>query len=198
MKLPKVPSPEEAMEKLAPIFTELYAGFESGIFKARDYFEVEHIATDLSVASMLVRLHVKDRLLKAGLKDVTLENHSLCGLDFLYKDTHVRIWKSDDHTLPDPGQSQARQSFYQYNLEFSDREPYNKFIILWNLNHVGGLTLWLVCPKDFDAETRASEVHWFVPVPDPTKAIKAEQPARTYQDLPISRKDSAKKVSNKD
>jgi hypothetical protein len=60
------------------------------------------------------------------------------------------------------------------------------------------VTLWLVCPKDFDSETRASEVHWFVPVPDPTKAIKAEPAPRTYQDLPISRKDSAKKVSNKD
>ncbi len=126
MKLPKVPSPEESLEKLAPVFPELYAGFESGIFEARDYFEVKHITADLSVASMLIRLHVKDRLVKAGLKEVTLENHSLCGLDFLYKDTHVRIWKSDDHNLPDPGRSQARQSFYQYNLEFADREPYNK------------------------------------------------------------------------
>jgi hypothetical protein len=198
MKLPKVPSPEESLEKLTPLFPELYAGFESGIFEARDYFEVKHIATDLSVASMLIRLHVKDRLLKAGLKDVRLENHSLCGLDFLYKDMHVRIWKSDDHILPDPGRSRSRQSFYQYDLEFPDRAPYNKFVILWNLNDTGGVTLWLECPKNFDAETRVSEVHWFVPVPDPTKAIKAEPAPRTYQDLPIGRKDSAKKVSNKD
>jgi len=197
MKLPKVPSPEESLEKLAPIFTELYAGFESGIFKAREYFEVEHIVTDLSVASMLIRLHVKDRLLKAGLKEVKLENHSLCGLDFIYKDTHVRVWKSDDHNLPDPGRSLARQAFYQYNLEFPDRVPYNKFIILWNLNNTGGVTLWLECPKDFDAETRVSEVHWFVPVPDPARAIKAEPMSRPTQDLPIARRDSAKKASSK-
>ena len=198
MQLPKVPSPEESLEKLAAIFPELYAGFEHGIYKAREYFDVEHVAPDLSVTSMLVRLHVKDRLLKAGLKEVTLENHSLCGLDFLYKDTHVRIWKSDDHTLPDPGRSRARQEFYQYGLEFPDRTPYNKFVILWNINHTGGATLWLVCPKNFDAETRVSEVHWFVPVPEPTRSMTAEPARIPAQDLPIARRDSAKKASNKD
>jgi len=195
MSFPRVPSPEEALKDLAPVLPELYAGFENGLFEARDYFDAKHIALDRSALSMLVRLHVKDRLLKAGLKDVTLENHSLCGLHLVYKDIQVRIWKSEDHNLPDPGPSHERQAFYQYSLDFPDAKPYHKFVILWNLDDAGGIMLWLVCPKNFDAETRESEVHWFTPIVDPTKQIKSQPAQIAPKDLPITRKDVLKKAN---
>lgn len=196
MSFPKIASPEEALKMLSPILPELYAGFENGLFEARDYFNAKHIALDRSALSMLVRLHVKDRLAKAGLKEVTLENPSLCGLHFVYKDIQIRVWKSEDHNLPDPGPSEQRQAFYQYSLGFPDGQPYRKFAILWNLDDLGGLTLWLVCPKNFDAETRVSELHWYAPIIDPTKKIKAQLVAGTApKDLPITRKDVVKKTN---
>ncbi len=195
MSFPNVPSPEEATRILSPILPELYAGFENGVFEARDYFDTKHITLDRSALSMLVRLHVKDRLQKAGLQDVTLENPSLCGLHFVYKDVQVRIWKSEDHNLPDPRPSQERQAFYQYSLNFPDGKPYRKFIILWNLEATGEVKLWLVCPKNFDAETRESEVHWCIPIADPTKQIKTTPAGIAPKDLPITRRDVVKKAS---
>ena len=102
MNLPKVPTPEVALDLLSPVLPEIHAGFENGVFEARDYFLSKNVNLDRSALSMMIRLHVKDRLLKAGIKAVTVENNSLCGLSFRYKDCHVRVWKSEDEELPDP------------------------------------------------------------------------------------------------
>jgi len=182
---------------LSPILPEIYAGFENAVFEARDYFAAKSISLDRSALSMLIRLHVKDRLQKMGMTDVVLENPALCGLSFRHQDVCVRIWKSEDHQLPDPGASKTRQAYYQYSLPFDDGKNYRKFVILWNLDGGFHFTLWLVCPKNFDSETRESEVHWYAPIPDLALAITSETKVSRPSDLPIRRRESKKKTENR-
>lgn len=183
--------PQETLNQLSSIYPEIYAGFEYGIGKAKEYFQDEGIALECSVFSSLVRLHVKDYLHSKGIDGVAFYDLALCGLCFRYRQYLIRIWKAQDHQLPPPGPSETRQSFYnqQYRLDFNGDSVELDLAFLWNLDSRYNLSaLWLVCPKYFDPESATIEAHWSIPVPHPVLTIRVESIVGTPPDLPIDRK----------
>ena len=203
MTLPKyVPTPEEAVQKLSRVSPHLQPAFEDAIFQAVNYMETKKLEYDVNSLYMMIRLHVKNYLLKLGIEGVKFDNYSLEGLSLEEADAHWRIWKAESHELPPPGNSGARQDYYnqQYSLPFDGQEvgKLNKFAILWNLGPKNKVTLWLVCPKFYDDETKKSDSWWFRQIPEPTLGISVGTEIGTPpSDLQMEAKPKQKKNVNK-
>ncbi len=215
MRNPTIPTKEEALEILSPIHPEVHRSLDHGAFRSRAFFEAENAKPERSLQSMLVRYHAKNQLQKK-FPDVVFDNLSLCGISLLCRglkwrgrptDCRVRLWKSLDNQLPNPGPSNQKKIYYtqeQYELPFpagATRENGDveelKFAILWNLSSKGMLLpLWLVCPKKFDLETGEIEVWWDVEVPDPTLATKPGPRPSRRKDLPIPLKEKEEQEEN--
>jgi len=203
MNLPDyVPSPVEAVEMLSRVHPQLQPAFENAYFEATNYIETKKLSCDINTLCMLVRLHVKNHLVKLGIEGVEFDNYSLQGISFKESGAHWRVWKAEDHELPAPGSSGKRKAYYnqQYVLQF-DGEPkierINKFAILWNLGPGSKITLWLVCPKYYDDETKKSDCWWYVAIPDSTLNIPADtEIGKPSSDLPMEGKKEKKRETD--
>lgn len=204
MNLPAfVPTPEEGFQKLSHLIEHLQPAFEDAVFQAKNYMETKQLKYDVNSLYMMIRLHVKNYLTKLGIPETEFkfDDLSLEGISFrnVIEDARFRIWKAEDHELPPPGDSKTREAYYnqQYILNLdgdSKREKLNRFAVLWNLGPQNKLTLWLVCPKVWDDETKKADSWWSKQIPEPTLGIEVKTDIGTPSgDLPMESAANQKK-----
>jgi hypothetical protein len=186
MTFTSIPDPQETLQALSWLHPEIYRAIDHGALKAKEYFDAEGIEKESSIFSGLVRLHAREYLRNIGIETVKIEQVNLCGLFLRIPSYAIKMWKSEDESLPVPGTSTPKQEFYQQPL-FSDGTEIDELnlAVLWNLDSLDHLcAVWLACPKDGDE--KSAEVHWTIRIPDPTLAVSAPAPTDNPPDLPMA------------
>lgn len=169
----------------------LYEGFEAAVLDAREYFEARKVPIDPHLFAHLVRFALKNWLNAQGhasedTVDYQVEHLALSGIRFVFDHWDVRVFKAVDAkrfdgtpflALPAPGRSQAKQDFYQQQLELfapdgSARPVLLNMVIVWELTSGWNVRLFLACPKDGGNSRTSVEMFWpdVVEIPHPTTA----------------------------
>lgn len=194
MDLPAyVPTPEEGLEQLSPLTPHLQPALDNALFKTVSYVEAEELRCDASTFLTFVRAHVKSYLVKQNLQGIRFKDWSLSGIEFEIDGAYFRCWKRSENELPKPGTSTGRKSFLnqQYPLPYGDNgaPKIRNFIVLYVIGPLNKVTLWLVCPKQYDEEEHIPEAYWWVRIDEPVSSFGGSIIGQTPSgDLPISPK----------
>lgn len=185
MNSPTVPAPDVALKEISPATRLIYEAVEVGILEAKEYFGRLDEDVDPYLAADLVRFHAVRHIERKKSKVKGLHRESLPnnGLYVHFGIYRIRVRKSDEGDMPDPGPSRTMQAFYQQRLENwaeaageDELVPVN-LLIVWDAtrNYVL-LGMNLVCPK-YGSESRGSaQKHWEVEVPHPASTPRSAQP----------------------
>ena len=184
-----------ARTKLARLHRPLTEGLERGVEVARDYFgqrEVDH-----HLFAHIVRDHAAQTLAaQADRLAFEITRHSLAGIEIACEGRTCKIWKKHpDGYLPPPGHSRVRRGFLhqpaQLFIDFRGISrwvrPQNNLVYVWDLIE-DGVSVWLVCPKDFDQENiwKPTDYHWAIPIDHPAHELSPTVDfAGEEEDLPI-------------
>jgi hypothetical protein len=114
-------TPEFVMRDLAHLFPIVYTALDSGVFKAREYFEKQENEDDRKVdkylAPNIVRYHAVRHLRRAGQDAHEDDDNEMSmspipnnGIHVNYKKYKIKILKSNKGDLPIPGYSQSRRN----------------------------------------------------------------------------------------
>ncbi len=207
--MPTLPSFPHVLAQLQPVIPSVYSALEAALQKTREFFDVDTVEVDRSLAPNLVRYYAKRFLSEEGWSieyeqpDYELQPLPNNGLCLKYGRHEIRILKADDGELPAPGQSKSRQRFWNWNgqqsFDFSydhescesDQEELQNLhlIILWDVNsHTYQLNrLLLGCPVGGDITTASA--YFLEEIPHPLEVTGANTLADTavvIEDLDIS------------
>jgi hypothetical protein len=190
MDLPAfVPTPEEGLEILAPVSPHLQPAYDNALFETRTYVEAKELNCDMPTFLTFVRAHAKSYLVKRELPNVTFKDWSLSGIEWMIGDSIFRSWKGDDYELPPPGASKGKMKFLnqQYPLPFESTgtAKLRNFVVIYSIGPSNKITLWLVCPKKYNADDRISEAWWWVQIQDPALGITGPPANENPPDIPI-------------
>jgi hypothetical protein len=179
MKLPEfVPTPEEGLKLLERLLPHLQPAYDNSVFEANNYIETKKLKSDVNTLLTLVRLHVKNDLVKLGLEGIKFENLPLSGISFVENGGCFKSWKAASYELPRPGTGGRKHFLNQSSLllpfPYDKVEKINNFVILWNLKQKNKVTLWLVCPKRYDEEERIVEAWWHIQIEDPASTMSGK------------------------
>lgn len=180
MILHSVPSPEETRDRLASLLATVWAALESGLLKAREYFEVEGTEIDPWLAASITRYHARI-FLEAHQHDGDYERIDLlnCGLRVVAvrDNTRFDVWirKSDDGSMPVPQSDNMMEFCHQPVLHGFYPDPdldtmqALALLALWeapkNYTHITALSLSL--PAQGGQSRADVSEHWNIPVPHP-------------------------------
>jgi hypothetical protein len=188
-----VPSPEQVQREIGSELSLITTALDFGSRKVRAYFDREDQGTvDRNLAPNILRYQAKKYLRKAGKQAADEEDEeealrcmpvSNNGLFLKVGRYNIRIRKSDDGDIPAPGDSKARQKFYQQpirevfeNNDGEEGESIN-LLVVWDVVTPYALSAaTLACPLD-GKETKASVLlHWQAPLPilEHSGSIEAE------------------------
>jgi hypothetical protein len=196
MKNPNYPAPDVALKETASVHRLIFKAIESSVVIAKTYFDKLDQEIDPWLAASMVRYHaglyIDRRLPKIkGLHREPLPNS---GLYLEFKRYRIRIRKSDEGEMPDPGPSQTMQAFYQQRLlgwdsVVGDDEsiPVN-LLVVWDATRSYVLLgMDLVCPKYGSEDKDSAEQHWKIAVPHPAATLPPVQPGP--KDIPAAESD---------
>jgi hypothetical protein len=183
---PREVTPEEALERLAPVTALIYRALEYGTEQAREFFENGR-PVDPHLFSGLVRYHSREFLRREEHAAIgfSLENLSNIGLKVNYARFILRLWKAtDDGLLPPPGLSATRADFYNQPLPLFDSNDelllVTRLAILWDVNSALSLSeVTLVCPSESVEAWKPGHSHWEIPIPHPAEAIQPHESLTT-------------------
>lgn len=203
MENPTYPAPDIALKETAPATRFIYKALEAAVVVAKEYFDNLDKEVDPFLAADLVRYHAVLYMDKKGSEvegfdRKPLPNNGLC---VHFGNYRIRVRKSDEGDIPDPGPSRTMQAFYQQRLEGWDQiadddgSALVNVLIIWDAtrNYVL-LGMKLVCPKDGSESRRSAEKYWEIAIPHPASTLRPAQPkpntptASTAEDLPYIRK----------
>ncbi len=202
---PYVPTPEEGLEQQAQVTPHLQPALDNALFETTTYFESKNLQCDVSTFLTLLRAHIKDYLVKQKIPGVKFKDWSLSGIEWQIGDVICRSWKGVGHELPPPGLSAGRIKFlnqqYPLPLEFSEATKLRNFVVLYDIGPSNKITLWLVCPKRYDADDRIAEAWWWIQIPEPAAGMSGTigptavgTPARDLDNIQPKVPQSDKKV----
>jgi hypothetical protein len=170
MKLPPlIPSLEQALEDIRPIIGRLIAAFDHATGEARATAEEREY--DGSYFSHQVRFEAKMELKGSGIEaeDCELEDTPNTGICIAHPGYSIRVLRSQDGEIPDPGDSDRRKRFLeqqseQLNLFQEDQTPGHSperepthLVMLWETVGRFFSGFWLICP---DGVGRQHFKHW--------------------------------------
>jgi len=175
----------------------VYKAIESSAVIAKTYFDkLDEQEVDTWLASHIVRYHagiyIDQRLSK--IKGLHREPLANSGLYLEFKNYRIRIRKSDEGEMPDPGPSLTMQAFYQQRLHgwdsvVGDEEPAPvNLLIVWDATRSYVLLgMDLVCPKHGSEDRGSAEKHWKIAIPHPAATLR---PVRSEPiDIPAAESD---------
>ena len=159
---PIIPTFADAREDLKSIIDRLFPAFQDGINEARDYASKKN-HFDGSFFSHQVRFLAKLNLKNDGIEaeDCELEDTANSGLCLLSAKYRVRVLKSADGEIPDPGDSDRRKRYLNQQPEQQmelfeykpvvtagmEREPAH-VVFLWEIDSEKFFTgVWVACPN---------------------------------------------------
>jgi hypothetical protein len=186
-------APEAVHKELRPLLDVLYDVFEKAVAKTISYLQgtmlelhgtANECPPDPYVFSQLVRFHASELLDSQRASDLgfLLRRLPNSGIFLEYRGYQIRVWKADEGQLPAPGNSQAKQDFYQQEF-FADIRP-RKLAVLWESFINGEVSLILACPKGEGDPWEIGQSHWEISVPHPAQAlISAEALAQNVDDF---------------
>ena len=194
-------APEVILPEVRPLTDLLYMVLEKAVAEAQNYLETktceirgigpDEIEIDPYAFSQLVRFHASEMLDSKAYSDIgyLLERLPNSGMLVRFAGRQIRIWKADEGKLPAPGNSRAKQDFYQQPL-FDDDTP-RKLAVLWESYRSGEVLLILACPKGNGEPWESGQSHWEVTVPHPAE-VKRANPTQTadmgdFDDLRFNR-----------
>jgi hypothetical protein len=161
---PFVPSPEEGLDLLSPVTPHLQPAYDNALFETNAYVESKELLCDGSTFLTIVRAHAKSYLVKRNIPGVQFKDWSLSGIEWKIDESIFRSWKGHDYELPPPGLSKGRMRFlnqqYPLPLEYTETTKLRNFVVVYSIGLSNKVTLWLVCPKKYDADERISEAWW--------------------------------------
>lgn len=207
MKNPNYPAPDVALKEIASVHRLAFKAIESSVVIAKTYFDKldEEIDPDPWLAASMVRYHTARYIDQRAsrIKGLYREPLANSGLYLQFKRYRIRIRKSDEGDLPDPGPSQTMQAFYQQRLHgwdsiVGDEEsaPVN-LLIVWDATRSYVLLgMDLVCPKHGSEDRGSAEKHWKIAIPHPAATLRPVRPEpkdvpaaeSDVDDLPYTRK----------
>lgn len=175
------PGAEETVLELKELLEIIETAVRFGCLKTQEFFHRENRGKpiDRALAPNLVRHFAKRSLLEARQQVIEDEDQfdpqwiANNGLYVVYGRYHIRILKADSGDIPPPGQSAARQSFYQQAaLRFQaedgqdqSQEPIN-LVLIWDVVAPYTLSaLILACPLDGKTTRQSVELVWKVNIP---------------------------------
>lgn len=183
----RVPTFQEALDRIQPIITGLYEAAEKAAQSARMFFDQEADgAVDPYLFPNLFRFHAKRYLDALGheVKEFGRDSLPNNGLLVRFNGFHLRILKAQNKGVPPPGQSESKQAYYcqQLALPYSDAAtPGLNLPIDWNLLVIWDVTkeyvlrdLQLGLPKIVLEDDFL--MHWVEPIPHPVLAITQSAP----------------------
>jgi hypothetical protein len=175
---PFVPTPEDGLDLLSPVAPHLQPAMDNALFKTTTYVESENLECDGSTFLTFVRAHAKNYLVKQKMAGVEFKDWSLSGIEWRIGDAIFRSWKGVGHELPPPGLSVGRMRFlnqqYPLALDYSGVKKLRNFVVLYDIGPSNKITLWLVCPKKYDAEERIAEAWWWIQIPEPAAGMSGQ------------------------
>ncbi len=191
MDLPTfVPSPEEGLELLSPVSPHLQPAYDNALFETKSYVESKDLTCDGSTFLTFVRAHAKSYLLKRNIAGVQFKDWSLSGIEWSIGESIFRSWKGNDYELPPLGYSKGRMKFlnqqYPLPLDFGGATKLRNFVVIYSISPSNKVTLWLVCPKQYNAEDRISEAWWWIQIPDPALGLSGPTSPSNPPDIPIT------------
>ncbi len=185
MKSTKIPAPDVVLEDTAPAMRLAHEAIEVGILAAKEYFGKLDQEIDPYLAADLVRYHAALHIDRKSSRIKGLHRQPLAnnGLFVHFGSYRIRIRKSDEGEIPDPGPSRTMQAFYQQRLEHWDEvmgedEPVPvNLLLVWDAtrNYVF-LSMTLVCPKNGSENRGSAEKYWELTVPHPASMPRSAQP----------------------
>ena len=195
--------PEAVLAEITPVLDVLYPIFEKAVAETQKYMQSKieefrgidtEIPLDPYVFSQLVRFHASELLDSKELVSVGFLFHRLpnSGIFLEYKGYQIRVWKADEGQLPAPGNSHAKQDFYQQEL-FPEIRP-KKLAVLWESVVNGAVSLILACPSGEGDPWQPGQSHWEITGPHPAQLIEAEPMRSTtddFDDLELVRRAAA-------
>lgn len=175
-------TPEAVVVELRPILDVLYPIFERAVAETQKYMHSKmeefrgsdrELPLDPYVFSQLVRFHASELLDSKEVASVGFLFHRLpnSGIYIEYRGYQIRVWKADEGQFPAPGNSHAKQDFYQQEL-FPEIRP-RKLAVLWESLINGAVSLILACPSGEGDPWQPGQSHWEVTVPHPAQSIQA-------------------------
>jgi len=195
-------APEKLLPELQPLTDTLYVVFESAVVEAQNYLEAKTAQIrggesadqrmDPYVFSQLVRFYASEVLDSRQYAGVGyfLERLPNCGILLNFAGRQIRVWKADEGQLPAPGNSRAKQDFYQQAL-FPDDVP-RKLAVLWESYRSGQVVLILACPKGDGEPWESGQSHWEITIPHPAERAKTASAiasdADDFEDLRFKRR----------
>jgi hypothetical protein len=184
MDLPEfVPTPEEGLALLSPVTPHLQPAMDNALFETISYVESKSLDCDGSTFLTFVRAHAKNYLVKQKIAGVQFKDWSLSGIEWRIGEAIFRSWKGVGHELPPPGLSVGRMRFLnqQYPLPFdsSGATKLRNFVVLYDIGSSNKITLWLVCPKQYDANERIAEAWWWIQIQEPAAGMSGKTPIGT-------------------
>jgi hypothetical protein len=186
---PFVPTPEEGLDLLSPVTPHLQPAYDNALFETLAYVESKELICDGSTFLTFVRAHAKNYLVRKRIVGVQFKEWSLSGIEWSIGDSIFRSWKGHDYELPPPGLSKGRMKFLnqQYPLPFDlgGATKLRNFVVIYSIGPSNKVTLWLVCPKQYNAEDRISEAWWWIRIPDPALGLSRPMPSSSQPDVPI-------------
>ena len=203
MNTPPPSDPQEILESLTSLIPHLYHSLEAAIQAARSFFDERNEKPDPYLFPCLVRYHAKLLLReREQAADYEFDDLANNGLYLVFGEYPIRVLKSDDGRLPVPGNSKAKQEFYNQQLSFtfmpgSVTLPMSRMnlVVLWDTDSLWNLErLTLVCPKAGGVTRESVETHWEIQIPHPALLETAMVPTNAAGDLPMSLKSTAKRA----
>jgi len=155
-----------------------YKYIDEGITKARSFFEVEDEPPDPWLFSHIVRWHICKQLDRLKDPHLSYEQSPLAmsGIDIIYEDRYIKVFKASDGELPAAGRSRPRQEFYKGNLFSGDEWGLPTHLaVIWEVNgYYHLLDIQLVCPDDGPI-WESGQQKWARTIQHPAESTSAQQ-----------------------
>jgi hypothetical protein len=200
---------KRTLERTWDLHQQIYRFLDESVEQVRSQFEPKEY--DPWYFTHAVRYQVCRSIdaIPEALRGFTRTPFPMSGLEVLYREFKVKIWKVNGGEMPIAGQSAGREEFleqrqpmldqYLESLDEKDLIPL-KLFISWDVNkdlHLKNVKL--VCPKTFESAWRPGEDYFAIPIPHPATGVVApteftEEPGEL--DVPLQRKKAAENDGN--
>jgi hypothetical protein len=171
MKTP--PTPETAVEELAPLWPSLYAALEHATQETRAFFDQQGAAVNRALAPELVRYFACEFLDNVEAVDYERDAIAKNGLSLKMPGYHLRVRKWLNGKLPTPGPSKVLTTFWRQLSLFDTGIPdphAHHFLVLWEVTasyKLLGLTLAYPIGT---ADDEVFDALWTIDIPHPALA----------------------------
>jgi hypothetical protein len=173
-----IPEPNEVINDLRPILPTIYEALNKGTLEAVDYLEKlkkeKGFSFDLLFAAHITRYHTFQFLKRNGYNVINgeadfeyeMKDIANSGLYLFYNRYSIRIFKTQNGEVPNPGNSITKQLYYsqqQYELFPGITDPARNLnlILLWDVSSTYKLkSLSIACPKSGGKTKESIVMHW--------------------------------------